>query len=64
MNLEIISQKQLNALEHCTRELLIAMRKSKLQNIPLFETLKSLEHELGEARREQFDATNSEYGAF
>lgn len=64
MNLETISQKQLNELEHCVRELLITMRKAKLQNGPLFEPLKLFEYELGETRRERFDAANSEYQAY
>jgi len=64
MNLETISRKQLNELEHCVRELLITMRKAKLQNDPLVESLKLLEHELGEARRERFDAANPEYHTY
>jgi hypothetical protein len=64
MNLETISQKQLNELEHCVRALLDTMRKAKIQNDPLAESLRSLEQELGEARRERFDSVNSEYQSY
>ena len=64
MNLENLSRKQLNELEHHVSELLNAMRKAKLQNEPLMESLKLLEHQLGETRRERFDAANSEYHTY
>ncbi len=64
MNLETLTRKQLNDIEHCVRELLLTMRKAKLQNDPLVESLKVLEQDLGKARREQFDATNSEYNSY
>ncbi|MEQ8673615.1 MAG: hypothetical protein RLP44_29435 [Aggregatilineales bacterium] len=40
------------------------MRKAKIQTDPLVESLKALEQELGKARRDQFDATNSEYHTY
>ena len=64
MNLETISRKQLNELESRVRELLVTMRKAKLQYDPVAESLKSFEQELGNARRERFDAENLEYGTF
>ena len=64
MNLETIPRKQLNDLEYCVRELLATMRKAKLWNDPLAESLKLFEQELGEVRRERFDAANSEYHAY
>ena len=64
MNLENLSQKQLNELERRVSELLNTMRKARLQNDPLIEALKLLEHELGETRRERFDAANSEYHTY
>ncbi|MBZ0304084.1 MAG: hypothetical protein K8J31_30385 [Anaerolineae bacterium] len=64
MNLESISRKQLNELEHCVRELLVTMRKAKLQNDPLAESLQALEQQLGEARRERFDEANPEYHTY
>jgi len=54
----------LRQLERCVTELLLAMRKAKLQNEALFESLKELEHKLGEIRRERFDAVNSDYGSY
>ena len=64
MNLETISRKQLNEVERCVRELLGTMRKAKLQNDPLVESLKLLEQELGEVRRERFDKANPEFQTY
>lgn len=64
MNLEDVSPKHMNELEHQIRELLAVMRKAKLQNEPLAETLRNLEMELGKARRERFDAANPEYHTY
>ena len=64
MNLETLSQKQLNELEYCVRELLGTMRKAGLRNGPLVESLKLLEQELGEARRERFDKANPEFQTY
>lgn len=64
MSLETASPKQLNELEHCVRELLGAMRKAKMMDEPLVETLKVLEQKLGESRRERFDAVNQEFKGY
>lgn len=64
MDLENISQKQLNELEHRVSELLTTIRKIKFQSEPLVESLKLLEQELGKARRERFDSVNSEYHTY
>lgn len=64
MNLETISQKQLNELEHCVRELLSTMRKLKVVDEPLVESLKVFEQKLAEARRERFDAANPDYKGY
>ncbi len=64
MNLENISQKHLNELEHRVRELMLTMQKAKLQNNPLMDSLRALEQELGQTRRERFDAANSEYHTY
>lgn len=61
MNLETISRKQLNEMEHHVRELLAVLRRARVMNDPLVESLKQLEHQLGEMRRERFDAVNTEY---
>lgn len=64
MNVEAVSQKQLNELERLTRELLEAMRKAKLQNEPITESLRTLERELGELRRTRFDASYPQYQGY
>jgi hypothetical protein len=64
MNLEMISRKQMNELEHGVRELLNTIRKAKLQNDPLVESLKALELGLGNVRRERFDEVNTEYHTY
>ncbi len=58
MGLEHISPKHLNDLEHCVQDLLATMRKAKLRDEPLQQSLKLLEQRLGEARRERFDEAN------
>jgi len=64
MNLETISQKQLNDLEQQAKQLLVTIRRAKLENNPLVEALQQLEHALGEARRERFDTATSEYQSY
>lgn len=64
MNLETVSKKHVNELERCVRELLYTMRKAKLNDEVLTESLRQLEKTLGEARRERFDAVNPEYRGF
>ncbi len=64
MALETISQVQLNALEHQVRELLITLKKAKVDNKVLIDALQSFEQALGEGRRERFDAMNSEYKSY
>ena len=64
MNLETISRKQLSELEYCVTELLGTMRKAKLRTGPLVESLKLLEQELGEVRRERFDKANPEFQTY
>jgi hypothetical protein len=61
MDLETVSQKQANELEHLVKELLIAMRKARLQREPLAENLRLFEQELGDIRRKRFDEANPEY---
>lgn len=64
MSLETISQKQLNELERCVQNLLTAMRKTRMLQDPLVESLKALEHKLGEARRKRFDQSTPEFRGF
>ena len=64
INLEKLSQKQLNELEQCVRELLSVLRKTRIANEPLVTSLTLLEHNLGEIRRERFDQSNPEYQGY
>ena len=64
MNLETISPKHLNELEHQVRELLTIMRKASLQGEPLAKSLQEFEHEVGQVRRSRFDAANPEYTGY
>lgn len=64
VRLEHISPKHLNDLERCVQELLVTMRKAKLRDEPLQESLRLLEQKLGEARRERFDEANPEYRGY
>ena len=64
MNLELVSDKHLHEIERLTTELLLVMRKAKLQEESLYELLKALETETGNARRERFDTVNPEYRGY
>jgi hypothetical protein len=62
--LETLSQKQLSELERCVRELLAVLRKTRVADESLVETLRLLEHNLGEVRRVRFDESNPEYKGY
>lgn len=64
VSLEHISPKHLNDLERSVQDLLATMRKAKLRDEPLQESLRLLEQKLGEARRERFDEANPEYQGY
>lgn len=64
MDLEAVPQKQINELEHLVKDLLIAMRKAKLQREPLAESLRLLEQQLGDLRRKRYDEENSKYSLY
>jgi hypothetical protein len=64
MNLENIPQKQLSELERLTHEIQVALRKAKLQDDPLHESLRRFEQELSEIRRKRFDESNPEYRGY
>ena len=64
MNFENVTQKQMNELELLVRDLLAAMRKAKLQNEPLEESLRLFEQELEDVRRKRFDKANPEYHTY
>jgi hypothetical protein len=64
MNFENVTRKHMNELELLVTELLTVMRKAKLQNDSLEESLRLFEQKLEEARREKFDAFNSEFNTY
>ncbi|HEX3052392.1 MAG TPA: hypothetical protein VHP83_17155 [Aggregatilineaceae bacterium] len=61
MDLDTVSTKHINELENLVKDLLAAMRKAKLQKDPLGEHLRLFEQELGDVRRQRFDAANPDY---
>lgn len=64
MNFENVPQKHMSEMELLVRELLAVMRKAKLQNEPLENSLRLFEQELEDARRKRFDTANSEYHTY
>ena len=64
MNLENISQKQRNDLETQVGQLMVTLRRTKLENAPLLEALQQADQELQQYRRERFDVTDSEFGSY
>jgi hypothetical protein len=64
MNLETVTDKQLQELERLTRELLDVMRRAKLLEQPLTGLLSTLEQEAGKVRRERFDSVDKEYAGY
>jgi hypothetical protein len=64
MDFEHVSRKQLNELEIRVHELISLIRKAKLKDEPLQDSLKLLEQKLGETRRKRFDETTPEYKGY
>jgi len=64
VELDTLSQKHLNEVEHCVKALISSMRKAKIQNESLTDTLKQFESQLEQARQKRFDSKNSEYDAY
>lgn len=64
MNLETVTDKQLQEIERLTRELGLALRQAKLQDEPLAHELHQLELEAGKVRRERYDDANSQYRGY
>ena len=64
MNLDTVSDKHLHELERLTKELLEMMRKAKLLDQPLTESLRHLETLAEKARRERFDEVNPEFRGY
>jgi hypothetical protein len=64
MELETLSDKNLNELERLSRDLLAAIRKAKLSDSTLVNLLSTLERQAGEIRRARFDAGDSQYNGY
>lgn len=64
MNIDALSIKDLGKLEQQVTELLTTMRKTKLTNEPIYVLLQSFMQQLGEVRRQRFDADNTEYSGY
>ncbi len=58
---QALSQKQLSELETQVLNLLVTLRKSRMNNEPVALLLKELEQVLGDVRRERYDAVNSDF---
>jgi DNA gyrase/topoisomerase IV subunit A len=59
MNLDSLSDKNLQEVERLAKELLMVLRKSKLMDEPIYAELQALEQEAGSLRRSRFDATDN-----
>lgn len=64
MEIHKLSTKHVNGLEQHITQLLKMMRTAKLSHLPMYADLQALEQELGEARRQRFDDSNSEYEGY
>lgn len=62
--LEGLSQKQMSELETQVINLLVTLRKTKLQNHPAAVVLKEFEQQLGDNRRERFERASSDYAGY
>ncbi len=64
MELETISDKNIQELERLTRELLNVIKRAKIQDEKLIDALKDLEAKVGEIRRTRFDESNPQYHGY
>lgn len=64
MNLDHLSDKQLQSVEQATLELLAALRQAKVKDEPIIEALRQLEQEASRLRRERFDVSNPEFRGY
>jgi hypothetical protein len=61
LNLEALTAKQLNDLELRLRDLLEVLRKAKLHNTSVMDSLRQLEDTLSETRRRRFDMADAHH---
>lgn len=64
MNLDTLSNKQLQSIEQAALELLTLLRQAKVKDAPILEALRQLEQETGRVRRERFDVANPEFRGY
>jgi hypothetical protein len=64
MDLDSVSDKDLNELERLSRELLTLMGRAKLKNNILADMLDEFVRQAGEVRRSRFDASDSKYRSY
>lgn len=64
MQLETVTDKQLQELERLAAELYMVMRQAKLHGEPLAEALREFERAVGDTRRERYDARTSQYNGY
>ena len=64
MNLESLSNKQVNELEQLAKELLLAIKRAKVQDETLIHSLHTLEDEARKVRCERFDASNPQFKGY
>lgn len=64
MNLDTLSNKQLQSIEQAALELLTLLRQAKVKDDPILEALRQLEQETGRVRRERFDVANPEFRGY
>lgn len=64
MNFEEVNNKQLMDLERLGKELLEALRKSKLGDDPFYKELAKMIEETEVTRRARFDASDNGYKGF
>ncbi len=64
MNLESLTDKQLNELERLLTELTHLMKQAKLTDDPLHATLTQLRHDAGALRQKRYDEHNSRFTGY
>jgi hypothetical protein len=64
MNLDALSNKQLNELERMANELRVMLKRAKLQDETLTKSLYALEDEARKTRCQRFDEANPQFRGY
>lgn len=64
MNLDSLSNKQLNELERLASELRVMLKRAKLQDEALTKSLYTLEDEARKVRCQRFDEANPQFRGY